>query len=95
MAKRNDNPNSLTQDEIRLTFDGTEWAKQFPPVLSVTQAATLAGVPEGTIYDWASQGRLSGCSKRVGRYRRVWRDRFIQFLFPNLNDNGGRHDAIK
>lgn len=95
MARRTENPNSLTLDEIRHAFDGTEWAERFPASLSVQQAAELAQVPVGTIYDWSSRGALHGCAARRGKRLRIWRDRFIAWLFEELNENGGRHDEIK
>ena len=95
VTRESDNSSSLTLEEIRLTFDGTAWAERFPPVLSVPQAAELAQVPVGTIYDWSSRGVLHGCAAKKGKRLRILRDRFIAWLFEELDDNGGRHDAIK
>ena len=71
----------LSDEEVRAAFSDTEWARKFPPVLTVTQAAELAQVPVATIYDWKSRGRLAGCARRVGRHVRVHRDRFLAFIF--------------
>ena len=89
MAKRQGNTGPLTPEEIQRAFDQGGWARQFPPVLSVSQAAQLAHVPRKTIYDWSSRGLLSGCAARRGKWLRVWRGRFIAFLFHELNDDGG------
>ena len=72
---------TLSDDELRAAFSDTEWARKFPPVLTVTQAAELAQVPVATLYDWKSRGRLAGCARRVGRHVRVHRDRFLAFIF--------------
>ncbi len=71
----------LTAQEIEQTFKDPIWAERFPPVLDVARAAELAGVTPSTIYDWSSRGRLKGCSRRVGRRLRIYRDRFMAFLF--------------
>ena len=72
---------NLTDDEVRRAFGDLEWAKRYSPVLNVAGAAKLAGVSENTIYDWSSRGLLKGCSRRVGRRLRIFRDRFLKFLF--------------
>ena len=46
----NDRPLGLRKREI------TAIAQGWPPRLTVGQAAELAGVPVGTIYDWSSAG---------------------------------------
>ncbi len=72
----------LTATEIAHAFHGM-WAEKFPPVLTVDQAAALAGIPKGTIYDWKSEGKLKDCAHRKGKRLRIFRDRFIRFLFEN------------
>jgi len=71
----------LSAQEIQQTFSDPVWAQRFPPVLDVPKAAELAGVSPATIYDWSSRGLLKGCSRRVGRRLRIYRDRFLVFLF--------------
>lgn len=61
----------------------------YPPILSLGQAAALAQVPLGTIRDWRSRGLLSECSYRRGREVRVWRDRFIKFIFGSEQKRNG------
>ena len=57
---------NLSAAEIRATFECSDWATRFPPVLTTPQAGDLLQVPLGTIYDWSSRGLLRGCSRRVG-----------------------------
>ena len=95
MVRGNEISNSLTPDEIMRTFDGTKWSESFPPVLSVTQAAELAQVPKGTIYDWSSRGELRACSAKKGKKLRIWRDRFVAYLFEEFDKEGGRRNAIQ
>jgi Helix-turn-helix domain len=71
----------LKSPEITAAFADPHWALEYPPVLSVEQAAALVQVPSNTIYDWSSRGLLRGCSRRVGKYLRIFRDRFIERVF--------------
>ena len=80
MSRRQDGLN-LSATEIRATFDSAEWATRFPPVLSTPQAADLLQVPLGTIYEWSSRGLLKGCSRRVGKHLRFFRERLLTTIF--------------
>jgi hypothetical protein len=71
----------LTDDEISRALSREHSANKYPPILTMQQAAALAQIPLGTLRDWRSRGLRSGCSMRRGREVRVWRDRFIKFLF--------------
>lgn len=71
----------LDQAEIRQAFNSGKWADEFPPALDVPQAARLAHVSEGTIYNWSSQRLLKGCASRKGGRLLIWWDRFVQLLF--------------
>ncbi len=82
MGRRAEDNLKLTDAEIQRAFSG-DWAREFPPVLSVAQAAKLAQVPVKTIYDWSSRGMLTGCARKAGRHLRIFRDRFLRFLFDN------------
>jgi hypothetical protein len=73
----------LKSADIQQGFAQPEWAARFPPVLSVSQAADLLQVPVNTIYDWSSRGLLKGCSRRVGKYLRILRDKL---LFKTFNE---------
>ncbi|MHC4066095.1 MAG: helix-turn-helix domain-containing protein [Planctomycetota bacterium] len=66
--------------EMAQAFDGP-WGEAYPPILTVEQAARLAGVPVKTIYDWKSRGLLRECAARRGKRLRIYRDRFVRFLF--------------
>lgn len=70
----------LDAGEIERAFHG-DWEKQFPPVLTVEEAARLARVPTKTVYDWSHRGLLRTCAVRKGKRLRVFRDRFLRFLF--------------
>ena len=75
---------NLTDREVASAFADPLWATKYPPILSVKQAADLAGVPKGTIYAWFSSGRLNGVAHKVGKHLRIFRDRFVKHIF-----NGG------
>ncbi len=72
---------ALLPKEVTSAFADVNWAHRFPPVLSVDQAAELVQVPKSTIYDWSSRGLLRGCSRRAGKYLRLFRDRLLLRLF--------------
>ena len=82
MGRRADDRFRLTDEEIARAF-GDDWGREFPPVLSVEQAAKLAQVPVKTIYDWSSRGLLSGCARKTGKHVRILRSRFVRFLFED------------
>ncbi len=71
----------LTPSELSSPFANTEWGTKYPPVLTVDQAAELLQVPKATIYDWSSRDLLRGCSRRVGKHLRFFRDRLLQRIF--------------
>ena len=71
----------LTPAELRSALDDPHWATKFPPVLTVDQTAELLQVPKATVYDWSSRGLLRGCSRRVGKHLRIWRDRLLISVF--------------
>ncbi|WP_298865608.1 excisionase family DNA-binding protein [uncultured Gimesia sp.] len=67
----------ITQEEVTRTFSTGEWAVKYPPILTVDQAAELMCVPKATLYQWNSEGKLTGCVQRVGKHLRLFRDRLI------------------
>lgn len=71
----------LTSQEILLAFNNDAMRSAFPPVCSPEQFAKLWGVSRSTIYWWISQGLFAGAVTRVGKHRRIWRDRAIEMLF--------------
>ena len=79
---------NLSAAEIRATFECSDWATRFPPILSTRQAAEILQVPIGTIYDWSSRSLLRGCSRRVGKHLRFFRDRLISKVFNEGLSNG-------
>ncbi len=68
----------ISRDEISQAFLSGDWSSRYPPLLTVDQAAALLAVPKATIYAWRSQGKLTGCSQRLGKHLRFFRDRLIQ-----------------
>ncbi len=68
----------LSDKEISQAFASPTWAEKYPPILTVDQAAELAVVPKGTVYAWSSAGHLRGCSRKVGKHLRIFRDRFVK-----------------
>jgi excisionase family DNA binding protein len=88
--RRQEGDLKLSKTEIAAIFADTRWATEFPPVLSVDQVARLLQVPKTTIYDWSSRRLLSGCSRRIGKHLRFFRDRLITRVFNeglDSNDN--------
>jgi len=84
---RKDGGLKLNSREIAAAFSDPHWAAAYPPVLSVEQAASLLQLPKGTLYDWSSRGLLKGCSRRVGKHLRLFRDRLLLQVF-----NEGLHN---
>jgi Helix-turn-helix domain len=78
-----DRPKSLAlrATELASMFADEHWAREFPPVLSVEQAARLAHLTPDTIYDWSSRGLLRDFAHKKGKRLRILRDRFVEFLF--------------
>ena len=75
----------LGDDETAKMFAGSDWERKFPPILTVAQAAELAQVPVGTIYDWSSRRELNNCAARRGKRLRILRNRFVKFLVSKEN----------
>jgi excisionase family DNA binding protein len=71
----------LSDTDVSRAFDDPHWAKKFPPVLTVEEAAELVRVPEATIYNWSSRGLLRSCSRKVGKYLRFERNRLLKLIF--------------
>jgi excisionase family DNA binding protein len=77
---RSDESLRLTPREIAAAFDNTHGTTT-PAVLTIDEAAELLRVPKATLYDWRSRGLLSGCSRKVGKHVRFFRDRLIDRVF--------------
>ena len=60
-----------------------DYKQQYPPTISLTQAAEIAGVPLGTVYDWSSRGEFDAFKSRRGRRVRLIRDEFVRFLLES------------
>ena len=71
----------LTDKEIAQMFSVGIYADRFPPIMTLDEAADLLQVPKGTLRDWRSRGLLSGCSRKLGKHVRFFRDRLIKKVF--------------
>ena len=74
-------PTNLSPDEIRQDFADEPWSSRFPPVLTLHQFADLFSVAVRTAKFWIASGDFEGATTRIGKHRRVWRDRAIQMAF--------------
>jgi excisionase family DNA binding protein len=81
LMNRQDGDLKLTKAELTSAFNDPHWAGAFPPLLSVDQAARLLQVPKATVYNWSSRGLLKGCSRKVGKHLRLFRDRLVMKIF--------------
>lgn len=52
----------------------------YPALIAVEQAAEIAQISTGTVYDWSSRGLLDGLKSRRGRHIRFDRDGFVSSL---------------
>lgn len=65
----------LTKEEAQNLFEpGT------PKLLNIEEVATLLRISKSTLYSWRSQGRLRGCSQKLGKRVLYLRDRLITKL---------------
>ena len=76
---------TISLTEIRRAFESI--AGQYPPILSLKQAAELAGVAQGTLKRHVSEGGYKDCVCR-GRPLRFWRDRFAQSVMKDKKRRG-------
>ncbi len=77
----------MNDENIKKLLD--DYARRYPPLLSVQQAMEIADVPAGTIYTWSSLGQISECKSRVGKRLRIGRDCLVWFLLSG----GGTEEA--
>ena len=82
MGRHSKNGLRLSDAEIVRAFNG-KWGDIYPPILDPSQAAELAVISKKTIYDWSHRGLLLGCAHRQGKRLRIFRDRFVRFLFED------------
>ena len=57
-----------------------EFRKEYPPLISLLQAAAIAQCPLGTVYDWSSRKLFDDFKIRVGRHCLLDLVGFITFL---------------
>lgn len=63
----------LATKEIADALEGSDW----PPILTLEEAALLLRLKPSTLYRHISEGRYASAVKR-GKPVRFWRDRLIQ-----------------
>src|SRR4051812_6143580 len=74
-------PLAITSEEIALSFVDAKTAAQFPPVLNIEQAAKLFQISVRTMKLYLAQDLLAGATSKIGKHRRIWRDRAIRIMF--------------
>jgi hypothetical protein len=74
-------PQQLIPEEIAAGFAAEPWASKFPPILSIAQFAELFRVSQSTAKFWLGSGDFAGATTRIGKHRRIWRDRAIRIAF--------------
>jgi len=67
--------------ELETAFANSAPEHRYSAILTVDQAAGLLQIPPSTIYDWSSRGLLRGCSRRIGKHLRIFRDRLLHKVF--------------
>lgn len=70
----------LNKDDLARAFAGPA-GEAYPPILTPTQLAALAGLSPKTVYEWLARGRLDGAFRRRGKHVLIWRDRALDILF--------------
>jgi hypothetical protein len=70
----------LSDAEIAASFLNTDRASQFPSIQTIEQAAAMLQYPVETFRNWRSRGLLCGCSRRVGKRVRFYRDRLLKLF---------------
>lgn len=93
-------PTLIQTEEIASAFVVAGWGDRFPPVLTIQQSAQLFQVSPRTFKHWLAQGYFKGATTRIGKHRRIWRDRAIQMAFGRertrpqnaFSESGGPHE---
>jgi excisionase family DNA binding protein len=85
-------PQRLTTDEIQIAFEDEATRRAFPPILSPEQFANLFGISVSTAYHWISKGLLKGAVTKIGKHRRILRNRAIEILFNRNQAKGDTND---
>jgi excisionase family DNA binding protein len=80
----------LSPEEIDLAFRDEKVRAQFPPILTPPQCAAMLSVSVSTLYLWIADGRLKGAVTKIGKHRRIFRNRAIEILF---NHNKAKETA--
>jgi hypothetical protein len=91
----------LTPQEIAFAFADETGRATFPPILTIDQLARLFQVSVRTAKHWIASGHFAGATTKIGKCRRIFRDRAVQIAFSrertksvstnNNNDGGTKH----
>jgi len=71
-----------------------DWKEEYPPVLTLEQAAKIANVAPSTLKRHVSEERYRGCVKR-GKPLLFWRDYFLQTLMKFESVRGDPQDSSR
>ena len=63
-----------------------------PSLCPLEQFAKLFDISVSTTYFWISKGLLKGAVTKVGKHRRIWRNRAIEIIFNRNLPKGEIHD---
>jgi hypothetical protein len=74
-------PLRLSPEEIAAAFAEEAVRDRFPPILRIDQFAELFQVSVRTAKEWLGRGDFNGATTRIGKHRRIWRDRAVQIAF--------------
>ena len=74
-------PLRISPEEIALAFQGEAMSARFPPLLTIPQFADLFQISLRTAKEWLGRGDFRGATTKIGKHRRIWRERAIQIAF--------------
>lgn len=74
-------PLAITSQEISQCFAEPKIAAEFPPILTIEQAAALFQVSPRTLKLYIAQGLFQRATTKIGRHRRIFRDRAVEIIF--------------
>ena len=65
----------------------SEFARKYPPLITVTEAAQISRRKIQTIYDLSSRGQLDGCKLKRGGILLFTLSGFVRFLFDDSHSD--------
>jgi hypothetical protein len=67
-----------------------EYRRQYPPLITVEQAAEISCRKVQTIYDWSSRGLLDSSKVKRGGRLLLRRDAFVRFILDDTSVDASR-----